>query len=540
MPSYDEEDIQAAISAYKRGDYASISRTSRTFNIPLTTLRNRIRKVTSQKSRNINQQILTPIEEETLENWIYRAAKLGTPISLRLLIILAEEIQKNRNSISAESTLTPISRRWTERFRTRHPRIKTCFTRPIDASRLEGTDYSTLKTYFNRLGELLRENKYPSSAIFNVDETGFSIGSTRGSFTLYDRTATSKGKRQPGRQEWITSIECISASGVTLPPTLIFKGEKLNSEWIPDSTPRDWTFTTSNKGWTNDTLGFEWLTTSFEPFTRNFRDSRCLLLIDGHSSHLTERFIGFCISKNIDLFCLPPHSSHLTQPLDLSIFGPLKTALTFEVDRIFQSSTSRLPRIEWVEAFIKARNKVFRPPSIISGFQKGGIYPYAPEVLLSTLDPPPRTPSPENTNPTRISSASRVLRARGSPKTPTAINLRYIADLTANDASIPSPSKTLIRDLIDFAESRDTDAILARRELREKEDLLNRRRERKKGKRVALKGKFLLSKDEILEVVKNIEKEAKQKKGNKGKNKKIEVIISSDSEGEESLDELAS
>ena len=376
-------------------------------------------------------------------------------------------------------------------------------------------------------------------AIFNVDENGFSIGSTRGSFALYDRTAIPKGKRQLGQQEWITSIECISASGVTLPPTLIFKGEKLNSEWIPDSTPLDWIFTTSNKGWTNDSIGYEWLTTSFEPFTRNFRDSQCLLLIDGHSSHLTERFIGFCIAKNVDLFCLPPHSSHLTQPLDLSIFGPLKTALTFEVDRIFQSSTSRLPRVEWVEAFIKACNKVFRPPSILSGFQKGGIYPYAPEVLLSTLDPPPRTPSLENTNPTRISSASRVLRARGSPKTPTAINLRYIADLTANDASIPSPSKTLIRDLIDFAESRDTDAILARRELREKEDLLNRRRERKKGKRVALKGKFLLSKGEILEVVKNIEKEAKEKKNKKGKNKKIEVIISSDSEEEESLDKLA-
>jgi hypothetical protein len=40
-------------------------------------------------------------------------------------------------------------------------------------------------------------------------------------------------------------------------------------------------------------------------------------------------------------------------------------------------------------------------------------------------------------------------------------------------------------------------------------------------------------------IVRNIEKEAKEKKGKKGRNKKIEVIISSDSEGEESLDELA-
>jgi hypothetical protein len=45
MPSYDEEDIQAAISAYKRGDYASISRTSRAFRIPRSTLRGRLQNL---------------------------------------------------------------------------------------------------------------------------------------------------------------------------------------------------------------------------------------------------------------------------------------------------------------------------------------------------------------------------------------------------------------------------------------------------------------------------------------------------------------
>ena len=109
----------------------------------------------------------------------------------------------------------------------------------------------------------------------------------------------------------------------------------------------------------------------------------------------------------------------------------------------------------------------------------------------------------------------------------------------ANNENILSSSKTLIRDLIDFAKSYNTNTILVHRELQEKEDLLNRRHERKKGKRVALKGKFLLSKDEIFKVVKNIEKEAKEKKSKKSRNKKIEVIISSASEEEESLDELA-
>ena len=111
MSSYDRDDLQAAIAAYKRGDYASISRTSRVFNIPRSTLYDRIQKPNSKIQGYTKQQILTPIEEETLENWIYRAAKLGTPISLRLLIILAEEIQKKRNDFLVESTLTPILRR---------------------------------------------------------------------------------------------------------------------------------------------------------------------------------------------------------------------------------------------------------------------------------------------------------------------------------------------------------------------------------------------------------------------------------------------
>jgi hypothetical protein len=155
----------------------------------------------------------------------------------------------------------------------------------------------------------------------------------------------------------------------------------------------------------------------------------------------------------------------------------------------------RLPRIEWTSAYIKARVRCFRPSSIESGFRKAGIYPFDPEILLSTLTPPPRTPSPENQVVSQVSDGSRILRARGSPRTPKALNLRQISDLVQNDGDIPPSARDLIRDLIDFAEDRDTDAILARRELREKDVLLNTRKTRKKGKRVALKGKYLLTRE---------------------------------------------
>jgi hypothetical protein len=68
-----------------------------------------------------------------------------------------------------------------------------------------------------------------------------------------------------------------------------------------------------------------------------------------------------------------------------------------------------------------------------------------------------------------MSEASRILRARGSLYTPKALNLRQVVDLVQNDRGILTSARDLIRDLIDFAEDRDTDAILARRELREKD-----------------------------------------------------------------------
>jgi hypothetical protein len=153
------------------------------------------------------------------------------------------------------------------------------------------------------------------------------------------------------------------------------------------------------------------------------------LIIDGHSSHVTARFIAYCITSKIDLFLLLPHSSHKTQPLDLSIFGLLKTVINLEVDQIFRHSTTCLLCIEWTLAYIKARARCFKPSSIESGFRKAGIYLFSPEILLSTLTPPPRTLSPNDQNVSQIGYTSQILRARGSPNTPKALNLRQISDL---------------------------------------------------------------------------------------------------------------
>jgi hypothetical protein len=155
------------------------------------------------------------------------------------------------------------------------------------------------------------------------------------------------------------------------------------------------------------------------------------------------------------------------------------------------------------------------------------------------LLPPPRTPSPNNQVPSYVSDVSRILRARSSLCTPRALNLRQISDLVQNDRDIPPLARDLIRNLIDFIEDRDTDAILARKELHEKDLLLNTRKTHIKGKRVALKSKYLLTKQDILKVVQDLEEGTKKKKTKTGGKRTKYILISSEEEKEESFDELA-
>jgi len=68
--------------------------------------------------------------------------------------------------------------------------------------------------------------------------------------------------------------------------------------------------------------------------------SICLLRYDGHNSHILAEFVGYCLQSLIKLILLPPHSSHLLQPLDVGVFSPLKKALAVRQSRLFLSRRS--------------------------------------------------------------------------------------------------------------------------------------------------------------------------------------------------------
>ena len=70
-----------------------------------------------------------------------------------------------------------------------------------------------------------------------------------------------------------------------------FEGKVHQSTWYADALPLDWTIRVSENEWTDDKLSFIWLQNVFEKHTvYQTKGIYRLLIIDGHSSHVTPEF----------------------------------------------------------------------------------------------------------------------------------------------------------------------------------------------------------------------------------------------------------
>ena len=78
----------------------------------------------------------------------------------------------------------------------------------------------------------------------------------------------------------------------------------------------------SDSGWVDYKLFLEWVNKVFLQYT--FPEHPILLFVDGHTSHMTLDVIDVACSNGVILFCLPPHTTHALQPLDVAVFKSLR------------------------------------------------------------------------------------------------------------------------------------------------------------------------------------------------------------------------
>jgi hypothetical protein len=67
---------------------------------------------------------------------------------------------------------------------------------------------------------------------------------------------------QPGNQEWVSLIKCISLDGRRTQPWVIFKAKQHQERWF-SALPSVYIATSLNR-WTNNEISLEWLKVCFE------------------------------------------------------------------------------------------------------------------------------------------------------------------------------------------------------------------------------------------------------------------------------------
>jgi len=194
-----------------------------------------------------------------------------------------------------------------------------------------------------------------------------------------DEEGLSVLRKQPGSRVWTSFIECISAAGVALKPLIIWKGKTCQEQHYPkDLGPFEgWKFTYTDRGWTNNAIALEWLLKIFIPSTQpeNPSDFR-LLVVDGHGSHTTDEYMWNCFINKIYLLYLPPHCSHVVQPLDLGVFSALKSRYRnlLSQNNLYCERTT-LGKRTILEVYHEARKTALREENLLAGWRATGMWP---------------------------------------------------------------------------------------------------------------------------------------------------------------------
>jgi hypothetical protein len=71
--------------------------------------------------------------------------------------------------------------------------------------------------------------------LYNFDKTGFIIGVAATSKVVTSSDTIGQATVvQPGNRDWATTIECINASGWSIPPFVILSGKLHQASWYRD------------------------------------------------------------------------------------------------------------------------------------------------------------------------------------------------------------------------------------------------------------------------------------------------------------------
>lgn len=398
-----EKRLAKAIEDIHGGVFPSASAAAQHYNLKARRVQYRLKGMASRSTRPPTHQRLTVAQESSLCNYIEHMDHIEHSIRLKHIRTAAEYILKI--GTSPGQTPKPLGKDWVTNFLKRYPKYYKRKQKPLAAERKNAHDVESIQKAYERFQTGMQEMGIQCGDLWNMDETGFRIGcGIAHSVVTVDRKKPLRFV-DPDNRDYVTSVECISAGGWSIPPFVILKGAHILHKWGKNDLPADTVLAVSPTGYSNDQLAYDWFE-HFESHSRRFQlGAWRALILDGFGSHFTYEIWLLAQENKIALFVLPPHSTHITQPLDVGCFQPFKHYHTEAVDNAIRLGSSDFDRLDFLAAFNWMRSQTFTTSTIQSAFRKTGFWPYNPEIVLEKIRSlQPRATTPESAPPLLVNT----------------------------------------------------------------------------------------------------------------------------------------
>ncbi|KAK3933121.1 Jerky protein homolog-like [Frankliniella fusca] len=397
---YANEKLGEALQKIKAGQLSQ-RQAALTYNIPRSTLKYKLKGL---HSKSVGKPpCLTADEENAFVGHLIILGQYGFPFStVDLRCLVKYHLDQNKRKVKEFKDNLP-GESWAQLFLKRNKILTSRTAANIKRSRAKVSPES-IEKYFDCLEKELQDVE--SENIWNYDETN--LVDDPGRKKVLVKRGTKYPERLMNSSKSANSVMfCGNGMGELLPPYVVYKAENMWNSWTQGGWPHS-RYNRSKSGWFDHHSFEDWFFSLALPRMKK-QEGRKVLLGDNLSSHLSLRVIQACNQHNISFIALPPNSTHLTQPLDVAFFRPLKAAwrsilLNWKTTRGDKPvSKDVFPRLlKEMLARIGMKNN----QSLQAGFKKCGISPVDRSKVLERI-PKNVTCSEENNASTpEVSSAS--------------------------------------------------------------------------------------------------------------------------------------
>ncbi|XP_056023023.1 uncharacterized protein LOC125660656 [Ostrea edulis] len=318
----------------------SVHGAAKRFQVPLTTLRDRVDgRISIECVSSGPPPLFTQEQESYMVEHVKTMSEIGYGYTRAEVLNLASDYAADLGIREKGKDLTM---KWYYNFMKRWPELHAVKPSGLSELRAKAASPECIKKYFEELETIIDRHglRDKPQHIFNADEKGINTGGSKPPNIISAKGMPAQIVTSE-RPQTITVLGCGNALGSSIPPYLMFPGKRVLPELFDgDTTGRDGSM--SDTGYSNTDIFNSYIKNHFTKYVQSRNPEQpILLLYDGHRSHTSLSLIQWPRENNIILFVLPPHTSHLLQPMDVGCFGPFETLYQQEAHKFMRQSVGR-------------------------------------------------------------------------------------------------------------------------------------------------------------------------------------------------------